>query len=195
MRVFISWSGARSRAIAELLHQWLPLILQDVRPYFSPDDVTKGVRWESEIVSVLEETRVGILCLTDDNLHSPWLMFEAGALSKSLRGTRICPLLFGIEESDVPSPLTAFRAAEFNKAGMKRVIDTINNDLAEKLSPDALKKAFDKSWPQLESSIRAELEKPQVNSTRRTPLRSQRELLEDILQCFAERDIRKGVSR
>src|SRR5438552_16732620 len=44
MKVFISWSGDRSRAIADVLRRWLPSGLQVVRPDFSPDDVAK-VRW------------------------------------------------------------------------------------------------------------------------------------------------------
>ena len=42
MRVFISWSGDRSRRIGEALRRWLPGVLQAVRPYFSPDDVLRG---------------------------------------------------------------------------------------------------------------------------------------------------------
>jgi hypothetical protein len=55
MKVFISWSGERSRAIADVMRRWLPSVLQSVRPYFSPDDVAKGSRWSSEIAKELEE--------------------------------------------------------------------------------------------------------------------------------------------
>ncbi len=82
-KVFLSWSGDLSRQLAEELRSWLPGVLQFVRPYFTPDDVEKGAKWNSEISKELEESDVGILCLTRNNLDKPWIIFEAGALSKN----------------------------------------------------------------------------------------------------------------
>jgi hypothetical protein len=73
MKVFISWSGARSKAIAEILRQWLPGVIQAVKPYYSPDDISKGARWSSEIGKELEAARVGLICLTRENLEAPWI--------------------------------------------------------------------------------------------------------------------------
>ncbi len=84
MKVFLSWSGESSRQYASLLNSWLPQVIQAVEPYFSPDDVDKGSRWFNEISKELEETSVGIICLTNTNLNAPWLMFEAGALAKGV---------------------------------------------------------------------------------------------------------------
>ena len=47
-QVFISWSGDLSRQLAEALYNWLPGVLQYVKPYFSPDDVEKGAKIVSE---------------------------------------------------------------------------------------------------------------------------------------------------
>lgn len=71
MKVFISWSGGRSRAIADVLRRWLPSVLQAVRPYFSPDDVAKGARWSSEIAKELEASRIGLLVITPENQEAP----------------------------------------------------------------------------------------------------------------------------
>ena len=84
MKVFISWSGDTSRMIADEIRKWLPGVLQAVKPYFSPDDIAKGTRWESEISKELEASSVGLLVITPDNIQAPWLMFEAGALAKNL---------------------------------------------------------------------------------------------------------------
>jgi hypothetical protein len=78
MRVFISWSGDRSREIADAIRRWLPGVLQAVKPYFSPDDIAKGARWESEISKELSASRLGLLILTPENIEAPWLVFEAG---------------------------------------------------------------------------------------------------------------------
>ncbi len=47
-------------------------------------------------------------------LKAPWLMFEAGALAKSVKGSRLVPLLFGIESADIKGPLIHFQAAAFS---------------------------------------------------------------------------------
>jgi len=71
MKVFISWSGDLSKCLAEVLRQWLPAVIQAVKPYYSPDDITKGARWTTEIAKELEEASLGIICLTQDNLEGP----------------------------------------------------------------------------------------------------------------------------
>ena len=60
MKVFISWSGERSKHIAEILRDWIPSVLQAVKPYFSPDDVGKGSRWSTEIAKELDASRIGL---------------------------------------------------------------------------------------------------------------------------------------
>jgi hypothetical protein len=84
MKVFISWSGPVSKRLAEAIRDWLPGVLQLVTPYFTPADIEKGGRWASDIAKELSSSELGILCITRDNIHSDWILFEAGALSKSL---------------------------------------------------------------------------------------------------------------
>src|SRR5260370_28578273 len=80
MRVLLSWSGARSAALAHALREWLPTVIQAVEPWMSESDIDRGARWSEEIVAQLEVARVGIICITPDNVSSPSLHFEAGAL-------------------------------------------------------------------------------------------------------------------
>jgi hypothetical protein len=84
VKVFISWSGELSRRLADEIQRWLPATLQFVKPYFTPVDIEKGTKWVSEISAELSKSHVGIICLTKENLSSPWILFEAGALSKNL---------------------------------------------------------------------------------------------------------------
>src|SRR5882724_417299 len=44
MNVFISWSGVRSKALAEVLSDWLPRVIQVLDPWVSPD-IEKRKRW------------------------------------------------------------------------------------------------------------------------------------------------------
>jgi hypothetical protein len=181
MKVFISWSGSRSRAIADVLRQWLPSVLQAVRPYFSPDDVAKGSRWSSEIAKELEASRIGLLVITPENQEAPWLLFEAGALAKNLDRSKVCPLLFGaIEPTDVKGPLVQFQAAQFSRDEMKRVVKMINGELGDAaLTPDVLESVFDMWWLKLTEQVTNELEREDSheNNARRT----ERDLLEEVL--------------
>jgi hypothetical protein len=68
MKIFLSWHGKRSRAIAEALNDWLRRVIQAVKPFYSPE-IEKGAKWSSELDSALEGTRFGIICLTPDNLE------------------------------------------------------------------------------------------------------------------------------
>jgi len=180
MKVFITWSGDISKAIAEILRGWLPSMIQAVKPYYSPDDITKGSRWSTEIAKELEECKVGLLCLTADNLEAPWIMFEAGALSKSLSAARVCPLLFGIEPSDIKGPLVQFQAAPFAKDEMKKAVRMINQELGpDALTVDVLDSVFEKWWPELEDDIKKVMDSTSAKTKK--AVRSERDILEEIL--------------
>ncbi len=81
-KVFLSWAGLKSKAIAEALHEWFPLVINAIKPWVSSRNIGPGARWNPSLASQLEGARMGILCLTPDALNSQWLRFEAGALSK-----------------------------------------------------------------------------------------------------------------
>src|SRR3954469_2311912 len=80
MKIFLSWSGKTSREVAQAFHDWLPFVIQAVKPFISTGDIDKGKRWTDVLASELNETGYGILIVTPDNLDKPWLHFEAGAI-------------------------------------------------------------------------------------------------------------------
>src|SRR6267154_4034636 len=90
--VFISWSGKRSLGVAKKLRNWPPTVVQAARPWMSDTDIEKGTRGLNEIANALNGIKVGIVCLTPENLNEPWLLFEAGALSKTITEdkSRLC---------------------------------------------------------------------------------------------------------
>ena len=181
MKIFISWSGDKSKEIASVFKDWIPAVIQAAKPYFSPNDIDKGARWSNEIAKELEASRIGIICLTDDNLQAPWLMFEAGALSKSMDMARVCPILFGVEPTDLAGPLVQFQAAPFSKEEIHKVIKTVNSQLGEtSLDSNVLDSVFEKWWPDLEEKVNKILEKERNSSG--AELRSDRELLEEVLK-------------
>lgn len=181
MKIFISWSGDKSKEIASVFKDWIPAVIQAAKPYFSPSDIDKGARWSNEIAQELEASRIGLICLTDDNLQAPWLMFEAGALSKSMDKARVCPMLFGVEPTDLAGPLVQFQAAPFSKDEVHKVIKTINAQLGESaLQPSVVDSVFEKWWPELDEKVQKALAKERKKSG--SELRSDRELLEEVLK-------------
>jgi len=180
-KVFISWSGELSRKLGEALRNWLPATLQYVKPYFSPDDIEKGAKWNSEIAKELETSNVGVICLTQDNTERPWILFESGALSKSLDKARVCTLLFNLDAADVKGPLTSFQATKFVREDFKRLVSTINNTAGDaKLETSVLDGVFDMWWPRLEGQV-AEILKTDDKGTKRER-RPERDILEEILE-------------
>lgn len=181
MNVFISWSGKTSGELAKVLRDWLPSVIQAVKPYFSTDDIEKGTRGNTMLAKELEEAGIGILCLTRENLEAPWIMFEAGALSKSLDKSRVCPILFGeLSTTDLKGPLTHFQASEFSKEDMLKVLATINKQLGDAaLETKILDNVFEKWWPELEQKVKGTLSRAPEDTVEK--IREDRELLEEIL--------------
>jgi hypothetical protein len=154
--IFISWSGPRSQHIAETLKTWLPTLLQSAKPWMSESDIEKGTRGLDEIGKALAGIKIGITCLTPENLNASWILYEAGALAKALDDkTRLCTyLLGGLKPQDVPPPLGMFQATRPEKADTRKLVSTINVSVNEEPVPDSnLDTLFDKMWPDLEASI------------------------------------------
>lgn len=70
MKVFISWSGPRSKSLADALREWLPLVLQYVEPFVSDKDISAGDRWAQAIADELEASNFGIIYVTPEKLRS-----------------------------------------------------------------------------------------------------------------------------
>jgi len=194
MRVFISWSGNRSKSVAQLLRDWLPAVIQAARPYFSPNDIAKGARWSSEVALELQESKIGILCVTSENLLAPWLMFEAGALAKSLDQSRVIPLLFDLEPSALTGPLAQFQAVKFEEQEVRKLVAAVNEQLGPAaLAESVLDSVFDKWWPELEAGVSRLREAAPSKNT--GPQRSDRELIEEVLGIVRDLRFRRSSGR
>lgn len=185
MKVFLGWSGDRSYKTAETFYAWLPKVIQAVEPFIS-SGIPKGKRWGASLAGELEETKVGILCLTRDNLNSPWILFEAGALSKT-KDAYVCTFLLDIGTADVEEPLASFQHTTFKKEDIQKLLETINKAVKDSggpaLSESNLNEIFETFWPKLEEKLSEFLK---GDSTVREPLRGDRELLEEILNILRE---------
>lgn len=177
--VFISWSGNRSRHVAEALREWLPMVVQAAKPFLSKKDIDKGSRWHVELAGALDMTKVGIVCLTPENQREPWLLFEAGALSKITdKGTLVCTFLVaGLQPSDVRSPLSEFQATKSEKDETRQMLQSINKTIGSTLSEHTLDDVFDALWPKLEAKL-SSLPEPETHVP---PKRDLNEMISEVL--------------
>jgi hypothetical protein len=153
MKVFISWSGKRSHALADALHDWIPLVLHYVEPWLSQADIEAGQRWAEQVAKELEASNFGVICVTQENVSSPWVLFEAGALAKSLQGSRVIPLLLDLEFRDITGPLAQFQAKKVDRPGLFEVIQSLNQLAPHPVPEDRVKQLFDALWPELENKV------------------------------------------
>jgi TIR domain len=179
MKIFVSWSGNRSKEVAKILHYWLPNVIQSLRPWMSVEDIKGGARWAADLANELETTQFGLICLTDDNLEAPWIQFEAGALSKALQKAYVCPYLLGIAPEDVKGPLVQFQAIKAEKEETRKLIHTINHAQGNAaLTEHTVNNAFERWWPDLEEKLAAVPGHEEGGQ----PARPEREIMAEILE-------------
>lgn len=195
MDVFISWSGNRSRAVADLLDEWLQCVLQAIDPWMSSKDIDRGSLWFTEISNQLQQTKVGIVCLTRDNINKPWILFEAGALAKGLSSARVCTLLVDLESIDISDPLAQFNHTSPTRDGLFELVRTLNNALGEKaLKEKVLLQVFNTYWPQFEIDFQTAL----TNNPAGIPeeVRTEESLLAELLKTTRSLDRRmRGIEK
>lgn len=179
MKVFISWSGDQSLAVAQALWKFLPDIIQNVDPWMSAESLTAGARWTPKISEQLEETKFGIICLTPTNQAASWLLFEAGALAKTLKDTVVVPYLTNIEPSEVVGPLAQFQSIRRDKKGTWELVKSINKALSEKPLEDArLRRLFERTWPELADAFET-IPEPESSPEEQ---RSEKDILREVLE-------------
>jgi len=154
MRVFLSWSGQQSRSVALALRDWLPSVLQSVEPWLSGEDIAAGARWFTEITKALEESRIGIICLTPENVDSAWIHFEAGALAR-LDNALLCVYAVGISLAEVKMPLAQFQMTRADRDDTFRLVTELNRKTEKPLAEAKLADAFELWWPRLEQRLSA----------------------------------------
>lgn len=180
MKIFLSWSGDKSKKVATLFDEWLPLVLQVLKPWISTQNIDSGSMWHNEIQTNLNTSSFGIFCITQDNLDSPWILFEAGAISKGDPKNNVCTFLVDLVPNDILShPLTNFNHTINTKDSIYKLLKVINSKLGDlALNETTLLKSFNKNFPDFESDLAKILEEqPAPEKT----LNYQEHLLHEIL--------------
>lgn len=183
MKIFLSWSGERSRLVARALQQLLRDVIQATDPFMSEADVGAGSRWNDGLNNELKSTQMGVLCLTKENLNAPWVLFEAGALLTAVSEGLVCPYLIDISPADVSWPLAQFQSVAATYDGTLRILQLANDLLSDAaneqdrcLGDDQLTRSFSRFWPDLET-VMENLPEPTVV----VPRRPVQEILEEMV--------------
>ncbi len=180
MSVFICWSGTRSQLVADavktLLHATVPALKEDDQIFLS-GGIAKGVTWFDSIVDALNGADAGIACVTAENLHSPWMHFEAGALARGLsklsapaalslgssivqqqppvsaHRSRLFTVLHGVNVAALDGPLGAYQGTGTTRADMSQLVRALRLLFGEAVADDAVMIADDQ-WREFARALR-----------------------------------------
>lgn len=181
VKVFISWSGDLSKAVASVLHDWISLLSDRLQPWMSDSDIEAGQRGLAQIETELQGSRFGIIVVTSANQRAQWLNFEAGALSKVVSEAveqRVVPLLVDLDSpAQLTGPLTQFQAKLLNEDGLRAIARSLANVAG--VEAPAVFQRFDMSYMQYWQMLEDAMANARVE-TRPEP-RDSTEMLEEVL--------------
>ena len=150
MRVFLSWSGDRSKELARALDEWLPRVLPLIKTSMS-ETIPVGTEWRTILMKRLRKCDATIACLTPENLRSQWLNFEAGAAA-SMADYRLFPVFLG-KEALPAGPLSGLQVMRCSQNDLGHLVSKINSLCEPKCPPQWVNQQFDLLWRDLEKKL------------------------------------------
>lgn len=156
MDILISWSKAQSKNVASALHKWLPKVVPGINPWMSSKDIAKGREWFRELQNVLSRMQMCIICVTPENVRSPWIYYETGAIATKGTDVLIYPYLVGVSPSMLTDgPLGNWQCTIAERNDTYELIKSLNeNALASNHDPSILESNFDLLWLEFEIQIK-----------------------------------------
>ena len=128
LRLFISHAH-EDKSVAAALQQLISEVFpsgdsQSVKVDYSSDDAptqgpAAGAEWLEWVLETVRVADVCVVLLSENSVDTPWLTWEAGAVTGAALSTvspstpgggRVIPLLFGIPVDRIPAPLQSKRA-------------------------------------------------------------------------------------
>lgn len=71
-----------------------------------------------------------------------------------MQGSKVIPLLFNLEFSDISGPLAQFQAKKFDREGLAEVVTSINKSCDTPVPDDRKNQLFIALWPELEKQFK-----------------------------------------
>jgi hypothetical protein len=131
------------------------LILPEIKPWVSSEDITKGGQWFPELMEQLGKTNLSVTFITPQNVRSPWVYYEVGVIAARMENAKVCPYLVGVNAKQVQdTPLGQFQWTEATKDDTWKLVCTINQHLGdEPHDEDALRSQYDAQFPFLKRQL------------------------------------------
>lgn len=158
--IFVSWSGPLSHKIGKEFTKWIPTVIPNAKPFISSENLNAGSQWMAKLFEKLGTCKFAVLCLTPDNIASPWMLFEAGAVAKGFDTARVVPLLVNLTTSDLKDPLRGLNAIEFTQDHFRKLVREVNDLSTDPEEWSTVQDRFDGLWQKLESRVRTILAEP-----------------------------------
>lgn len=153
VKIFISWSGQRERAVAEALREALPdLCVTEVEVFVSSKSITKGANGTSVIEANLDASDYGIVLVSRENQDAPWLNYEGGWLASTL-SRPVSTICLDLRPGDVTSPLAPRQATQFeSEEDMTELLQQIAETANPSIPQRALNTLLKSVWPGIRDS-------------------------------------------
>ena len=154
MDVLISWSKTQSREMASVFDRWLPTVVPGMRPWMSHEDIDKGTQWYAELQRALSEATSCVICVTEENVRSPWIYYETGVIAAKKDRVLVCPYLVGIGVSMIADgPLGQYQCTEATKPDTLHLIKSLNGALPVPHDEGLIVGNFESKWPLFEQEL------------------------------------------
>jgi hypothetical protein len=156
VKVFISWSGLKSKAVAQLLKSWIPSVIQALAEddlWMSEIDIESGANWSATIGKNLEIAEYGLICVTQENQQRTWLNFEAGAISK-LIGNAV-PLLIDFDDKNelAAGPMAQLQTRLITDDDLRKLLSDMNARMERPLKPPVFDTGFERGYPEFAKAL------------------------------------------
>lgn len=180
--VFISCTKNLSRECAKVLRDWIKYVSNTDTPLLSSRTNDKVGYWLSDHSDDLIDIKTGIVCISKDNINSPWLVFELGALISRLGKNNVFTFLIDVDPEELEMPFSLVDSIRPNKEGMRKLLYALNFELGVKgLHKRILDQLFDACWPWFEENFNHKLTSFAVNLSERQKAASQNEDAEEAV--------------
>ena len=114
-KIFISWSGKNSKEIAKGIKSVFEnkIFTDELTCFVSDIDISSGADWWNKIKEELNSSKLGIICITKENINAPWIYFEAGAMIT--HNIPVIPLLINCNTKTIAdTPLKGNQCVDFH---------------------------------------------------------------------------------
>lgn len=183
MKIFISWSGPKSKQMSIILKNWLPLVFPHLQ-FFISSEIEKGSNFLEVILKQLKESSIGIFLLTKGNVSAQWIQFEAGAFASKGVESKICPIFLDDDiQIDDTGPLRFYQGSLINEKDIFKLLESINNSLSEPFAKEILLRMFNSNKE--EFFMNWDLIK-NIPTTDKMGMRTNRDFLKQIYQIVFE---------